>query len=345
MLRAARARQAFGARRGTYNGKEGTVQTGSSRKLAAIATGIGALALVVSACAITALASVAYAFEYGTSHELACIANQRGAEVVAREMSLEPANDATVTAGTPVTFSGEPKHALTFNVASSPALLSDPDIDSGAGSQSGSFYEFTSTKASATPRTIYWTASFTFTPEDCESPSTFTSPVHTLIVVPSEAELAAAKKLQEEEAAKKKLAEEAAAKNREVEAAAAGSVVLGGLTINVETSRAAVVKLICSDVARCTGKLLLTISAKAGKGKTRHTEAESIGTSSFSIAAGNGATVKVVLDKTARALLSAAHGHLNATLTIVRTSPLPKESQTQHVSLEQQSTTKAKRAK
>jgi hypothetical protein len=319
------------------------MQTGRSSKLAA--RGIGMAALVMSACAMTVLASPAYAFEYGASPWLVCLNNEQAAEVGARHMPLEPANGATVTAGTPVTFSGESNQALTFNVASSPALLSNPDIDSGTGSQSGSFYKFTSTKATATPRTIYWTASFTFTPKDCESPSTFTTPVYTLIVAPSEAELAAAKKLQEEEAAKKKLAEEATVKKSEEEAAAAGSVVLDGLAIDVENSRAAEVKLTCSDVARCTGKLMLTVSVKAGKGKTRHTKAESIGTSGFSIAAGEGATVEVVLDKAARALLSAAHGHLDATLTIVRTSPLPNKAQTQRVRLEQQRTAKAKGAK
>jgi hypothetical protein len=287
------------------------MQTGRSSKLAA--RGIGVAALVMSACAMTVLASPAYAFEYGFSPQAVCFDNEQAAEVGARHMPLEPANGATVTAGT--------------------------------GSQSGSFYKFTSTKATATPRTIYWTVSFTFTPKDCESPSTFTTPVYTLIVAPSEAELAAAKKLQEEEAAKKKLAEEATVKKSEEEAAAAGSVVLDGLAIDVENSRAAEVKLTCSDVARCTGKLMLTVSVKAGKGKTRHTKAESIGTSGFSIAAGEGATVEVVLDKAARALLSAAHGHLDATLTIVRTSPLPNKAQTQRVRLEQQRTAKAKGAK
>jgi hypothetical protein len=125
---------------------------------------------------------------------------------------------------------------LTFSVASSQALLSSPDIDVGMGTRSGAFDRFTSAKAAAAPRTIYWTASFTLTPEDCESPSTFTTPVHTLVVVPSEMELAAAKRLQEEEAAKKKLEEEAAAKKKEAEIAATGGVVLDGLILEIQGS-------------------------------------------------------------------------------------------------------------
>jgi hypothetical protein len=199
-------------------------------------------------------------------------------------MRLEPANSATAQAGTPVTFSGESNQALTFSVASSQALLSSPDIDSGMGLQSGAFYKWTSARATATPRTIYWTASLTFTPDDCESPTTFTTPVHTLVVTPSEAELTA-KRQQEEEAAKKKLAEEAAAKKQEEEAV--GSVILDGLIVHVENNREAAVKLTCSDIATCAGKLTLTANSMAGSGKARRarTETKSIGTASFSIAA------------------------------------------------------------
>jgi len=297
-----------------------------------VARGIAATVLVVSACAMTILASPAHAFEYGFSPGLICANNKEAAEVVARYMPPEPANGATVPAGTPLVFSGESNYALTFNVASSPALLSSPDIDSGIGSQSGAFYRFTSAKASATPRTIYWTASFTFTPRECESPSTFTTPVRTLIVAPTEAEL----KQQEEAAAKKKLEEEAAVKKKEEETAAAGSVVLDGLTINVERSREAAVKLTCSDIATCAGNLALAASTTRGNGKARHARAESIGTAGFSIAPGGEATVRVTLDKIGRALLSAAHGHLSAILTIVRTSPPPKTTQALRVRLEKQ---------
>lgn len=266
-----------------------------------------------------------------------CGSARQVAQSATQAMRLEPANSATAPAGTPVTFSGESNQALTFSVASSQALLSSPDIDSGMGLQSGAFYKWTSAKATATPRTIYWTASLTFTPEDCESPTTFTTPVHTLVVTPSEAELTA--KRQQEEAAKKKLAEEAAAKKQEE---AVGSVVLDGLTIDVENSREAMVKLICSDVAPCVGKLTLTASSTATSGKMRRARTESIGAASFSIAADEETMVKFVLDKAGRALLSAAHGHLSATLTIIRTAPLPYKTQTQRVRLEPQKAARQK---
>jgi hypothetical protein len=283
-----------------------------------------------------------------------CAIATYAAEVGARSLPLEPTNGATVPAGTPVVFSAESllNNAPRFSVASSPGQLSSPDIDSGFGSKSGAFYELTSTNATATPRTIYWTVSFTFTPDGCESPSTFTTPVRTLVVAPTEAELSATKRQQEEEATKKKLEEatttkkkleeEAAAKKKdEEEAAAAGSVVLDGLTVDVKNRGEAVVKLTCSDVAICVGKLMLTASRTGSEGKTRHARTESIGTAGFSIAAGEAATVKFTLDKIGRALLSAAHGHLNGTMTVVRIAPLPNKTQTQRVRLEQQMVAKA----
>jgi hypothetical protein len=309
------------------------------------AVGVCATALAVPACAMAVLASPAHALTYGGSPWLICFNNTQGAEVAARDMPPEPANGATVPAGTPVTFSGEENHALTFDVASSPAQLSSPDIDSGLGTQSGAFYKFTSTKASATPRTIYWTASFTFIPGECEAPAIFTTPVHTLIVAPTEAELTAAKKGQEEEASRKKSEEEAATKKRMEEAAATGSVLLDGLTIGVEHGRDAEVELTCLDVEPCTGKLTLTAEAMAGKGKGRHAKSESIGTASFSTGASEEATIEVALDNAGRALMSSSHGRMAATLTILRTSPLPSDTQTRHVHLAMQGTGKTKTGK
>jgi hypothetical protein len=308
--------------------------------------GSARMTVLVLACAITALASPGYALGYTVpppSPGLICALGVNADEAVASAMTLEPANGVTVPAGTPVTFSGKTEQALTFSVASSEALLSSPDIDSGMGSQSGPFYKFTSTKATATPRTIYWTASFTLTPDECERPYTFTTSVRTLVVLPSEAELAAANKQQEEAAAEKKLEEEDAAKKNEEEAAAAGTVALDGLTIEVQNRRQAAVKLTCSDVATCVGELTLAVSENS-KGKARGAKTESLGTASFSIAAGEEATTKITLDKTGRALLTAAHGHLNASLTILRTAPLPSKTQTQRVHLAQQKDPKQKGA-
>jgi hypothetical protein len=299
---------------------------------------VGVATLAMSACSMAVLANPAQA--YVEAPYLTCYNSEQSAEAQARNMRLEPANEATVQAG-PVVFSGKSPYPLTFSIASSPSLLPNLDVESGIGSQSGAFYRFTSTEATAKPGTVYWTASFTFAPDGCESPSTFTTPVRTLIVAPSEAELAASnrqrggeagKKKLEEEAAKNKLEEEAAAAKREEEAA--GSVILDGVGTVVDNSREAAVKLTCSDVARCAGKLTLTASATVAKGRARHVRTEGIGTADFSIAAGGQATVKVPLDKAGRALLSTAHG-LRANLTIVRTSPVPNQTETQHVRLKQ----------
>jgi len=164
-------------------------------------------------CAITVPAFSVPAFGDGLPPWAICAGGENAARAGARYLSLEPANGATVPAGTPVTFSGGSNYALTFSVASSEALVASPDIDSGMGSQSGAFYKFTSTKATAAPRTIYWTASFTFTPEDCTGPSTFTTPARTLTVLasPAEQETAAKNKSEEEAATKKKQEEEAPA--------------------------------------------------------------------------------------------------------------------------------------
>jgi hypothetical protein len=76
-----------------------------------------------------------------------------------------PEEGATVVAGTPVTFSA-PSHArLMFAVASSSALLASPNIDQGFGQlqpseNGGDTQVFTSSKAAATPGTVYWQVSF-----------------------------------------------------------------------------------------------------------------------------------------------------------------------------------------
>lgn len=91
-------------------------------------------------------------------------ADEMWAYLMPLQRSLSPAEGASVPVGTPITFSGNVSRVpVTFSVASSSALLASPDIDSGLGSlQAGSTESiaFTSTKASATPGTIYWDASF-----------------------------------------------------------------------------------------------------------------------------------------------------------------------------------------
>lgn len=107
--------------------------------------------------------------------------------------SLSPAANTTLTVGTPLTLSGSSSAPLTFAVASSPALLSDPDVDHGAGIEQpatgvSATYTFTSTAATAKPGTIYWSASFSssaFPACAGSAPATYTTPARALTVAPA----------------------------------------------------------------------------------------------------------------------------------------------------------------
>jgi hypothetical protein len=287
------------------------------------------------AWALMGLAGRVWAYEVGPPSEaLICLLARQADEAVAPNMLLAPSSGSTVTIGTPVTFSAKTERPVTFELASSEALLSSPDIDSTMGSPSGAFFTFTSTSATASARTIYWQTSFTTTPEDCKEQSTFTSSVHTLIVAQSEAELAATKKMQEEAAARKSAEEAAAAKKKQEEEAARGSVALDGLVIDIGRRGEAAVELTCSDVENCVGELRLTATVHYGKGKVRHARTERIGVGNFAIAADKQIMGEVALVKDIRTLLSAAHGNLHASLTIRRTSPLPIDTQVKNVRLD-----------
>ena len=67
-----------------------------------------------------------------------------------------------------------------------------------------------------------------------------------------------------------------------------------------------------------------------GKGKGKHgkkAKAETIGRAAFSIPAGKTATITFKLNGTGRSLLGAAHGHLSASLTVLKSSPAPSQTQ------------------
>ncbi len=130
----------------------------------------------------------------------------------------------------------------------------------------------------------------------------------------------------------------------EAKAPATGSTSLDGSTISVQRNHEALIKLTCTGTATCSGRLTLMVKRTTGKGKKRHTKTQTIGTATFSIAAGKSETVKLTLNGTGRAVLSAAHGHLSATLTILKASPSPSNTQTHGVHLAQQKT-KAKQSK
>lgn len=251
-----------------------------------------------------------------------CLSAQIGAELAVGHMYLEPANGATVPAGGPVTFSGESNDVLTFRAASSEALLSSPDIDSGTGSQSGAFYKFTSTKATATPRTIYWTASSTFTPDECESPSTFTTPVRTLTVPPMPSPPTPAPVIP-------------AATVTLPPPQGTGGIALAGGTITVQSDGTALVRLSCLGIRSCHGTLTLTAKGTASAKGSKRARAVRIGTARLSISGDEGRTVKLALDAAGRALLNADHGHMRASLTVLKSSPAPSETQIESVRLVQ----------
>ncbi len=147
-----------------------------------------ALAAVgVSVCLATAFVGSAPADTDGTSAAGLCSAEGAAAEIIEKSLvgKLSPADGATVRVGTPVTFSAPSSIALSFAVASSPGSISDPDIDSGPGVEQpgGDTYAFTSTKATAIARTVYWAATFTTTVSGCEEPTiTYTTPVRALVI-------------------------------------------------------------------------------------------------------------------------------------------------------------------
>jgi hypothetical protein len=139
------------------------------------------------------LVSPANASTSSTNGFLFCFAAEQGIKAAEGNVALlAPGEGETVQSGSPLTLSlsggGGVLSTPTFLVASSPVLLATPDIDSGAGTEQaevpGPVFRFTSTKATAVARTIYWAARFTaFLPEECKSPPiTYTTPARSLIV-------------------------------------------------------------------------------------------------------------------------------------------------------------------
>jgi hypothetical protein len=261
------------------------------------------------------------------------------------ENSLSPVINETVPVGTPVTFSGSSGAPVTFAVASSAALLSSPDIDSGLGTlrPGTSSYAFTSTQATTTPGVIvYWDASFSSATLDaCEgvSPTTYTTAMHTFTVIsplPVEAE-ANTKRKQEEEAAFKKKQEE----EKAVATSAACSVSLTATNVAVQSSGMALVKLNCVGIVGTHGMLTLTAKGTVrATGKKKRARTVTIGTGSFSIAGDETKTVKVDLNAAGRALLSTNHGRLSADLSIIEQASRPENAQTKAVRLIQREAAK-----
>jgi hypothetical protein len=264
---------------------------------------------------------------------LACFNSSEG-DLLVLERSLSPAVNALVAVGTPVTFSGSAGAPVTFAVASSPAMLSSPDIDSGLGAlQPGtSSYTFTSIRATATAGVlVYWDASFssaTLTACEGMTPTTYTTQVHTFTVVspppPSTMPITPTT-------------------TTTTPPAASSRVSVAATDIAVQRGGVSLVKLECLGSASCHGQITLSakIATKA-KGKKRSARTVRIGTASFSIAGDETKTVKVNLDAAGRALLSADHGRCSASLAILELAPSPENTQTKTVQLVLQKVGKGK---
>jgi hypothetical protein len=258
---------------------------------------------------------------------LACF-NSSEADLLSLEHSLSPASSptagGTVPVGAAVTFSGNSVAPVTFGVASSPALLSSPDIDSGLGSaQPEGLYTFISTKVTATPVTVYWDASFSnATLPACEgmTASTYTTAVRTLAVLPAPSPPTTA------------VIPTTAAVAPPVPF---GNISLVGFAITVQSSGKAAIKLTCTGTATCAGKLRLTVRTQ-GKSKISKTKTETIGAATFSIPASTTGIVKLELDEDGHTLLRADHGRLSASLTALKSSPAPSQTHTENVQLVQQ---------
>jgi hypothetical protein len=130
----------------------------------------------------------------------------------------------------------------------------------------------------------------------------------------------------------------------ELPPAPSGHVLLASTSIAVQSDGELAIKLSCKGTGTCRGKLTLTVKARgmfekrgrSGKGGTRRFKTTTIGIATFSIPPGKTVPIELKLNGTGRALLSADHGRLSATLTILKSSPAPSQAHTDNVQLVQQ---------
>ncbi|HEX4114677.1 MAG TPA: hypothetical protein VHY18_02250 [Solirubrobacteraceae bacterium] len=112
----------------------------------------------------------------------------------------------------------------------------------------------------------------------------------------------------------------------------AGEVSLVGSKIAVRRDGVALVKLGCKAGEGCIGTLTLTVASNSGAhGRSRKV---TIATRQFSIRHGASTTVKLVLNRTGRALLDADHGRLSARMVVVQPELGPEWTRTKDVRLE-----------
>jgi hypothetical protein len=129
-------------------------------------------------------------------------------------------------------------------------------------------------------------------------------------------------------------------------ATATDEVSLAGTSFSVQSNDMVLVKLECSGgLETCSGTL--TLSAKeTSQGRRAHKSSRTvtIGTATFTIASGRTTTIKLDLNAAGRALLSAGHGQLSASLTILELGSGAGQPQVRSVHLAlQHSARKARR--
>jgi hypothetical protein len=114
---------------------------------------------------------------------------------------------------------------------------------------------------------------------------------------------------------------------------------LSGKRIAVRRYRVALFRLLRSGAAPCKGTLTLRYKVK---GRGRHFTLKTVGVAGISISSGASQVVKLTLNKAGRAVLRARRGKLNASLSILSTTPTSTLGRTATVRLTAQ---KAKPAK
>ncbi len=120
-------------------------------------------------------------------------------------------------------------------------------------------------------------------------------------------------------------------------AAAACRLSLRNKHLAVYSFRTVALRLLRTGVGACSGKLTLNFNTHA-KGKRRRSTP--IGTASFSIASGTSKVFKLNLNKAGRKLFRAHGGHLNVSLSIVRSVPTPQQAHSASVRLNWKKTPK-----
>ena len=111
-----------------------------------------------------------------------------------------------------------------------------------------------------------------------------------------------------------------------------GTVRLVASKIATRAGGRAALRLSCTGTARCIGRLKLT-ARRAATSKRKAGKAAVVARKTFSIAPGTTGRIAIRLNARGRGLLRAAHAHLTASLTVLKTSPAPSRAATQRIRL------------